>query len=57
VSAECKELEVTPEMLKAGALVLLTWIDDMPSYFCEQVAAEVYRAMQSSARLKETVDY
>ena len=49
MGAECNETEITPEMLKAGASVLRSWIDDMPSYFCERVAEEVYQAMRLSA--------
>jgi len=35
-------VKITPVMLSAGAQTLRSWIDDMPSYFVEQVVTEVY---------------
>ena len=50
------EIEITPEMIEAGAAVLRPWLDDIPSYLSERVAEEVYQAMQSCGRLKESFD-
>ena len=45
VAREPKKVEVTPEMIEAGAKAAARVLDESSSSFCELVAREVFRAM------------
>lgn len=46
--ADAIEIEVTPEMARVGAMIILSW-DDMPLYppgeMVLKIAADIYREM------------
>lgn len=42
------EIEITPEMVRAGALA--GWQEPNPPLICERIARDVYRAMEAKRR-------